>query len=544
MTNKLNESHIIILPGVFLSEDSFNFDDYIFAYKNVRHGAKVIQKCSEKSSSRDKTIALITNLCYYILMEDVPLADKLAKHFVGLLESGRFGIIVTKDKISEALRGIALDPAISRKLGEIKSEAAKEIEAKGGASDSMIETKITGKTDHFRIISKDTRYDPPCAAYLVFLRSKGDGTYKMGMEGVPRRKSNYEEPVFESPKQALDFIENAKTKMETKKPLKDFLYTITDDQFRGSIHLENFGSIKDCYELVNTDCGPAYMNKKCGCKESLTKDKAFTRYNFTDALLEADLDASSTKAVAKHTRLNPKLWTADEKLKPEVEEKIKQIVDIFLNGLLEDEIKINVKDILIIGSNASYNYTPHSDLDLHIIVDTDNLQCPDNLYSKLYSAYRSLFNKRLDIDFYNIPVELYIEDESTPRVSNGVYSVLNKEWLQEPQYVNIPDMDMDIFDAELAKWEERYRQVSNDAVRELEEYYTPNPDAAEDIKTKQIKEIEAYIEDLYNLRKVGLPLTGEYGLENVIFKTIRNKGYLDKLKDLKNKLLGKELSLD
>lgn len=83
----------------------------------------------------------------------------------------------------------------------------------------------------------------------------------------------------------------------------------------------------------------------------------------------------------------------------------------------------------------------------------------------------------------------------------------------------------------------------NDAVGELEEYYEPDPDAAEDIKTQQIKEIDDYIEDLYNLRKIGLPLTGEYGLENVIFKTIRNKGYLDRLKDLKNELLGKELSL-
>ena len=37
---------------------------------------------------------------------------------------------------------------------------------------------------------------------------------------------------------------------------------------------------------------------------------------------------------------------------------------------------------------------------------------------------------------------------------------------------------------------------------------------------------------------------GEFSLENLVFKEARNKGYLDELKDLKNKELSKELSLE
>lgn len=63
----------------------------------------------------------------------------------------------------------------------------------------------------------------------------------------------------------------------------------------------------------------------------------------------------------------------------------------------------------------------------------------------MYSAYRSLFNKKLDIDFYNIPVELFVETNDTPTVSNGVYSVKNKKWLREPVAEDIPDIDMTKF---------------------------------------------------------------------------------------------------
>ena len=67
--------------------------------------------------------------------------------------------------------------------------------------------------------------------------------------------------------------------------------------------------------------------------------------------------------------------------------------------LKEDGIKFNLKDIKIVGSNCSYNYTDKSDLDMHLIIDTNSLECHDNLYPLLYSAYRSIFNKKFDIDF-------------------------------------------------------------------------------------------------------------------------------------------------
>lgn len=119
--------------------------------------------------------------------------------------------------------------------------------------------------------------------------------------------------------------------------------------------------------------------------------------------------------VEKHETLNPKLFE-ENKLKDEVREKILQIVNEFKEGLEEDEIKFNIKDVIIVGSNASYNYNKDSDLDVHIVVDTKSLKCPDNLYPKLYGAYRSIWNSKYDIDFYGINVELFVETDNTDDV--------------------------------------------------------------------------------------------------------------------------------
>lgn len=241
---------------------------------------------------------------------------------------------------------------------------------------------------------------------------------------------------------------------------------------------------------------------------------------------------SLNEDVEKHDKLNPKLFSEDNKLKPEVKEKIDQIVNEFIEGLNQDNIRMVIKDVVLIGSNASYNYNKDSDLDLHIMADTSTLECPDNLYPALYSAYRSIFNNKFDIDFYDIPVEVFVETEGVPTVSNGIYSVGQNDWIKVPVKEDIPDIDQEALDAEVKKWEDRYKAIIES--EELEE----------EIHTDKIDKIDAYIEELYDLRKNGLPKTGEYGIENLTFKEIRSKGYLDNLKELKAKLIGRELSLE
>ena len=65
----------------------------------------------------------------------------------------------------------------------------------------------------------------------------------------------------------------------------------------------------------------------------------------------------------------------------------------------------------------------------------------------------------------------------------------------------------------------------------------------EEIRNEKIDAIDKYLDDLHALRIQGLTTSGEYSYENLVFKAIRDRGYLDNLKQLKHELISKELSL-
>lgn len=115
-----------------------------------------------------------------------------------------------------------------------------------------------------------------------------------------------------------------------------------------------------------------------------------------------------TEKIEKHDKLNPLLFE-NNKLKDDVKEAIIKIANKFIDDLKEDGVKFKMKDIILVGSNVSYNYTEDSDLDIHIIADKDSLDCSEEVYNLLYGAYRSLFNKNYDITIKGIPVEIYVE---------------------------------------------------------------------------------------------------------------------------------------
>jgi hypothetical protein len=142
--------------------------------------------------------------------------------------------------------------------------------------------------------------------------------------------------------------------------------------------------------------------------------------------LNTSFEDNLQENIEKHTELNPLLFE-NNKLKDEIREKCLEIVEVFLEDFKENNIDFIVKDIIITGSNASYNYTKDSDVDIHIVADTSVLEDTKQLYPLIYDAYKSLFNKRLDIKFYDTPVEVYVETQETPLVSNGIYSIKNNE---------------------------------------------------------------------------------------------------------------------
>lgn len=156
--------------------------------------------------------------------------------------------------------------------------------------------------------------------------------------------------------------------------------------------------------------------------------------------------------------LNKDLWDDNNKLKEEVRDKLLDIADAFLDDLKEDKIDIQVKDIRLLGSNANYNYTDKSDLDLHIVAEIDQ----DKYEQQLYNCYKTIFNSKYDIKIKGREVEIYVEDVKTPAKSNGVYSILTDEWIKKPKKELIPSIDYEEFEKEFDEWEDTYFDLMDD----------------------------------------------------------------------------------
>lgn len=219
--------------------------------------------------------------------------------------------------------------------------------------------------------------------------------------------------------------------------------------------------------------------------------------------------------------LNQKLFQKDS-LKADVKEALLRIANTFIEDIQENGIPINVVDIWMVGSNASYNYTDKSDIDVHIIADMEDSDC-NGLLSLVYNYAKSDFNSKHDITVKGIPVEVYIEGVNSTSITNGIYSLLQDKWVKYPQEVEV-DMSIDITTTD------EYKNLESDIEHALS---SDNKD-----------EVQGVINSLYRLRQFSLATDGEFGVGNLTFKSFRNDGSLDKLKEHKRELVDKELTLE
>jgi hypothetical protein len=222
-------------------------------------------------------------------------------------------------------------------------------------------------------------------------------------------------------------------------------------------------------------------------------------------------------------KLNPLIFGVDETVDPEVRELLLKVANYFWEGL---EIPEPFEDVLLTGSSVNYNYTPTSDIDLHIVVDFDKFDNPE-LLKKYFDEAKLNWNRVHDLKLGKQNIEVYIQDNDDHPEYRGEYSLMNDKWLRKPSYVNI-----DIPDEEIEKKTKLFKQQ----IDKLEKTGKDNPEKAIEL-TNKIKE------RLKNFRQAGLDKDGEYSLENLAFKDLRNTGYLEKLSNLKNSFIDKTLSL-
>ena len=222
--------------------------------------------------------------------------------------------------------------------------------------------------------------------------------------------------------------------------------------------------------------------------------------------------------IGYNTVLNPKIWD-HKRMRSEVRGALLRIAEDFIKFV---NVDFPILDIVITGGNANYNYTIHSDIDLHIITDYNQVGCDKGVEDEMFDAKRRLYNRKYDLKINGIQVELYVEDQSKPAVSNGSYSVANEKWISRPNS-NIPTYDKDELAHMVKVWETIFDHV---------------------VKSGDLQDCRNAVKLLRTYRQKGLNTSdAEFSIPNLVYKSLRNSQHLDHVLDLIDKLHDQELSL-
>ena len=225
-------------------------------------------------------------------------------------------------------------------------------------------------------------------------------------------------------------------------------------------------------------------------------------------------DIAEQKLIKINRQLNPKIWDGND-LKPEVADRLMKIAKAFVKFV---GIDLNITDITITGSNANYTWTNYSDLDLHVVV----AGLPDQASRELFNAKKALWAEQHDITIKALPVECYVQGEEEKHHSTGVYSIAKSQWLVEPKKIK-PEVD----DA---------------AVEAKKDSILHNIETA--LLSKDLDSLREVKDKITKMRKAGLERAGEWSVENLVFKILRNLGLIDQITLKIQELEDQELSLE
>jgi len=222
-------------------------------------------------------------------------------------------------------------------------------------------------------------------------------------------------------------------------------------------------------------------------------------------------------------KLNPRVWgIADVNTAPKIHPVLRNRLLVIAQDFYEAlKVEIPIEDIHLTGSLANYNWTKYSDFDVHILFDFTKINEDTALVKKALDGQRFMWNQRHPVQILGHDVELYAQDISEPHIASGLYSLLKDEWITIPRFTP-PTID------------------PKDVSRRVEALETEIEMLAKEITTSDfgliqeplISRVDWLKEKIMKARKDGLSDRGEFSVENLTFKALRNSGYIEKLIDL------------
>ena len=241
--------------------------------------------------------------------------------------------------------------------------------------------------------------------------------------------------------------------------------------------------------------------------------------------LEFEVDSSEVdlSSFKKQDSL-PSIWKDEDTLDSKVRLKLLDIADDFWEYV--DVTWVEPKGIIITGSLCNYNWSEFSDVDLHLIVDFNEIDERTDFVREYLDSKKNEWNEEHgNLKIYGYPVELYVQNIDEDVDAGGVYDLEENKWLRKPSYD-----DMEEIGAESDDIKEKAARVMT-IIDDMWDYFNGTDDS---------HKLEVLGDDADNLwkkikkmRTDGLTEDGEMSVGNIVYKYMRRKKYLDKLFDLR-----------
>lgn len=253
------------------------------------------------------------------------------------------------------------------------------------------------------------------------------------------------------------------------------------------------------------------LNIPIGMNESLTEE-------LIPKKLKADVE------IEYHKSLNPQFWLNNH-LKSNIRKNLLNLAKFYFKQL---DLGVELKDVIFTGSLANYNYTNLSDIDLHLVIDYKELTDDEDFAKEFFGDKRAIWADSNQIEIYGYPVEIYVQDESQldDKGMGAMYSLLNNKWIKKPKY-KLPDVDKHLITQKVNKYLDILNKIS----------------MMKD-STKKIDSYNKVFEKIRDSRRKATKEEGEFSVDNLVFKVLRNKKVLDIVKNNKKEIVNNVFSIN
>ena len=253
--------------------------------------------------------------------------------------------------------------------------------------------------------------------------------------------------------------------------------------------------------------------------------------NFDFEVDSSEIDLSSFK---KKHELVPNIWNPDGKLNSRIRLKLLDIADDFWEYVNLTWVKPS--GIILTGSICNFNWSQYSDIDLHLIVDFDEIdEKIEFVKDYLDSKKNEWNNEHSGLQIMGYPVELYVQNLGEMPESNGIYDLEENDWIREPNPDDIKSIGLNKFSI---------KEKAAKIMTIIDDMYDALASTDDSHKIEQMGDDASYLwKKVKEMRKSSLEKNGESGSGNIVYKILRRTGYLDRLWKLSNVVYDKTNSI-